>query len=250
VLDHISWSQINTWQRCPRQWYYRYVMGLKMRPSGALIEGSCYHTALEVNFKQKVTSKEDLPISDCLDVFSGAWEARVKQEESIDWEDEEPGKLKDEGIWLVRTYLETTSPSVQPVEVEKPYVRMIGSVPAVGVVDLTDIKERVIDHKTSNKMYQQEDVDKDDQITTYAFLKNRAIVGQVHVAVKPTKTLPPRIIVMKTFRTDAHIKWWLDMVTGILEQMKTGNAPPRPYGWWCSPRFCGYYDMCRGNLPT
>lgn len=249
MLDHVSWSQINTWQRCPKQWYYRYVEGLKLRPSGAMIEGSCYHAALEVNFKQKKVSELDLPIPECLEVFSDAWDARLKEEGSVNWEDKEPGKLKDEGIWLVRTYMEQVSPDVQPVEVEKPYVRQIGKLPVVGVLDLEDVKARVIDHKTSNRMYRQDEVDKDDQLTTYAFLKNRAILGQVHVAVKPTRTLPPRIVVMRTYRTDVHIKWWLEMVKGIIEQMKTGVAPPRPTGWWCSERFCGYYPLCRGDLP-
>jgi len=30
--------------------------------------------------------------------------------------------------------------------------------------------------------------------------------------------------------------------------MKTGIAPPRPGGWWCSEKWCGYWPMCRGGL--
>ena len=248
ILDHTSYSQINMWQRCPRQWYYRCVKGLKVPPSGALIEGSCYHTALEANFKQKIVTMEDLPVEQCLDAFSDAWEARLQQEE-IEWEDKKPGQLKDEGIKLVGAYIDTTAPQVQPIEVEKPYVREVAGVKVVSVIDLIDEDSRIIDHKTSSKAYSQDSVDKDDQLTTYAYMRNRAALCQIHVAVKPGVRTPARIQVLKTYRTGAHMEWWHQMVTEILKQMKTGVAPPRPTGWWCSPRFCGFYSRCRGMLP-
>ena len=237
------------WQRCPRSWYFRYVLGKKMRPSGAMIEGSCYHSALEVNFKQKIVTRVDLPIEECLASYSDAWEARIKGEPEIDWEDKTPGALKDEGVQLVRAYMGDISPGVQPIEVEKPYVDTIARVPIVSVLDLVDEKEKVIDHKTAARMYLQDDVDKDGQMTTYAFMRKKAIIGEFHVAIKPTKTLPARAVILRTFRTIEHVNWWKEMVEGIISQMKTGIAPPNPIGYHCSPRFCGYWKLCRGHLP-
>ena len=97
MLDHISHSQISMWLRCPRQWEYRYVAGLKIPPSGPLIVGSAYHSALEGNFIQKVSSMVDLPLSDCLDIFSDAWEERLSGEELIVWDQLGPGECKDQG---------------------------------------------------------------------------------------------------------------------------------------------------------
>lgn len=247
MLDHVSYSQIGMWNRCPKSWYYRYVEGLKVAPAGAMIEGSCYHKALETNFKQKITTMEDLPVDHCADAFSDAWEERLREEERIEWEDKDPGELKDEGIWLVRTYIKEAAPDIQPAEVEQVYVKKISGVKTVGVIDLVDTTKHIIDHKTAAKKYTQSDVDKDDQITTYAFMKSSGALAQVHVAVKPTKTLPPRIQILKTYRTLEDIKWWLEMVEGIIAQMQSGIAPPRSNGWWCSPRFCGYFSRCRGE---
>ncbi len=251
MLDHVSHSQLSMFLRCPRQWEYRYVEGIKIPPSGPLIVGSVYHSALEGNFRQKVDSMEDLPLSDCLDLYSDAWENRLRGEELIIWEDTEPGECKDQGAGLVEEYIVSTSPSVQPARVENTYVSELAGVKFVCRVDLEDIQRAVIDHKTSSRQYSQEDVDSDIQASAEAFALGRPIVFYNHIALK-YKT--PRIQVVKSYRIKADIDWWVDMAAGIVLQMKSGIAPPKPVdafgkkGYWCNERFCGYYERCRGEL--
>lgn len=250
ILDHVSHSQEEMWQRCPKQWEYRYVLGLKTPPSGALIEGGCYHKALEVNFQQKIATRADLPVPDCLDAFSDAWNNRLAEEEFIDWEERNPIALKDEGISLVREYQLTTAPSVQPVRVEEAYVSEVAGVRFVCIPDLEDEKRAIIDHKTSSRSFSQDDVDRSTQASAEAFALGRPIVFYNHVALK---LRVPRIQIVRTIRTRADIEWYVNMVAGIITQMKTGVAPPRPIdafgkaGYWCSPKFCGFYERCRGE---
>jgi len=245
LLDHVSHSQVNMWLRCPRQWEFRYVKGLKMPPSGALIEGGCYHRALEVNFRQKITSFEDLAIDECLDVYSDEWEKRLIEEESVDWGNKHPGTYKDEGYSLVTEYIASTAFSVQPISVEEITVSEVAGVTFVCIPDLVDIRKIVIDHKTSARSYNQDDVDKDIQASAEAFVLGRPIVFHNHVAIK---SKVPRIQVVKSYRTRADIEWWEDMAAKVVSQMKTGVAPPNPIGWHCSPRFCGFYELCRLGL--
>lgn len=244
ILDHVSHSQIKLWLRCPKTWEYRYVQGLKIPPAGALIEGGCYHKALEVNYRQKITTQTDLPVDSCLDAFSDAWNNRLAEEEFIDWEERNPDVLKDEGISLVQEYQISTAPSVQPVKVEEACVSEVAGVKFVCVPDLEDNNRAVIDHKTSSRSFTQDDVDRDIQASAEAFALGRPIVFYSHVALK---LKVPRIQIVKTFRTRADIEWWLNMVVGIIQQMKSGIAPPRPYDWHCSERFCGYWSRCRGE---
>lgn len=244
ILDHVSQSQVDMWQRCPKQWEYRYVHGLKVPPSGALVEGRCYHETLEHNFRQKMGSQEDLPIEECLDMFSTAWDATLLEEELIIWERLDSGATKDEGIGLVREYMSTVSPIVQPKKVEETYVSEVAGVKFVRVIDLVDVLDIVVDHKTSGKSYTQDDVDKSLEASASAFALERPIIFYNHVAIK---TRIPKIQLIKTYRTQTDIDWWVDMVARIALQMKSGIAPPRPTGWWCSLRFCGYYEQCRGE---
>lgn len=242
ILDHVSHSQISMWHRCPRQWEFRYVKGLKIPPSGALVEGGCYHKALEENFRQKIVTMEDLPLDDCLDIFSDEWEDRLLQEEIIDWGNRTPGFHKDEGISLVTEYIATTSFMVQPVKVEEISVSEVAGVKFVCVPDMEDVRRIIIDHKTSARAYSQDDVDKDLQASAEAFALGRPIVFHNHVAVK---TKIPKIQIVKSYRTHTDIDWWVEMAAQVVTQMKVGIAPPNPTGWWCSPKFCGFYELCR-----
>lgn len=243
--DHVSHSQINMWQRCPRQWYYRYVRGLRLPPSGPLILGGSYHTALEVNFKQKVISQADLPINDCLDAFSASWDGRVAGAEDIDWQERKPGELKDMGVALVGTYRTKISPTVQPALVEQPFISEIAGVKFVLIMDLQDTNEIVIDHKTAGKSYTQDDVDRDIQASAVSHVLGRPITFQNHIALK---LKVPRIQILETTRGPEDTQWWLNMAEMIVEQMKTGIAPPRPTGWWCSEKWCGYHKICKTEL--
>jgi len=245
VLDHVSYTQFGMWQRCPRQWKYRYVDGLRIPPGGAQIEGRCYHKSVEVNFVQKVASFKDLPVEDCLDAFATEWDKNLSEEEFIDWEDRNPGAIKDEGYSLVSEYMVVQAPRVQPLEVEEWYISEVAGAKFVIRIDLMDDTGTVIDHKTAKRSYNQADVDKDLQASAAAFSLDRPILFQNHVAIK---SVHPRIQVVKTVRTREDIEWWLDLASGIVTQMKIGVAPPNPNGWWCSPNYCGFYGLCRGGL--
>jgi CRISPR/Cas system-associated exonuclease Cas4 (RecB family) len=56
-VRHVSASSIGMYQRCPRQWAYRYVLGIKVPPDGGLITGLGVHRAAEVVVDWKTSGK-------------------------------------------------------------------------------------------------------------------------------------------------------------------------------------------------
>lgn len=245
AIDHVSHSQINLWDMCPRRWEYRYVQGLKERSSGNLILGSCYHDTLEENFKQKLIHGHDIDFDILYDVFCMAWDKNINMAWDTDWGDSTPDRAKDIGIALIGTYLDDVAPSIIPIKVEETYWSKVNGIDFTLRLDLLDKNFAVIDHKTSGRMYTQDRIDKDMQASATAFVLNKPIVFYNHVAVKSGT---PRIQILKTFRTRADIDWWYAKACGIVAHMQSGSAPPHEDGWWCSPKYCGYYDLCRGNL--
>lgn len=221
------------------------MKGIKIPPSGALVEGRCYHKSLQVNFEQKVSTLQDLPLDDCLDAFSTEWREAISEYGEVNWEGSRPEDIKNEGCSLVRAYMTSVAPAVQPSLVEEWYVLDVAGVTFVMRIDLIDAEGTVIDHKTSSRAYSQAEVDRDMQASAAAFSLSRPIIFEYHVAIKYTE---PKIRPVRTVRTREDIEWWLDAVTGIITQMKTGVAPPRSNGWHCSPEYCGYWSMCRGSL--
>lgn len=250
MINHVSHSQLSMWLRCPRQWEYRYVKGIKLAPSGALVEGGCYHDTLEFNFKQKIKTGNDYSVDDWEGIFSTFWDKRLSEEE-VDWEGQSPDNLKMEGIGLVREYATSVAPTIQPVKVEETYYSNVAGVTFICRIDLETDTGLIIDHKTSSRKYGQIDVDYDMQASAEAFALNKPITFENHVALKFNV---PIIQIIRSLRTTEDINWWLGMASRVVIQMRTGVAPPRcvdafgKAGWWCSVRFCGNYEDCRGGL--
>ena len=244
-LDHISHSQLDMWRRCPRSWEFRYVRGIRSPASGPLILGGAYHKALEINFMQKIGTGKDLPTSECIEIYHDEWGTRVSEEDDIDWGHISPNAYEEQGAGLVEEYMETTAFAVHPLEVEKTYWTDIDGVRFTYRMDMRDVNKIVIDHKTAAKAYTQDRIDKDMQATAGAFVIGSSIVYHNHVAVK---TRVPHIQIMKTYRLQADIDWWLEMTRLDIMQMKSGVAPPRIDHWLCSGKYCGYWDKCIGQL--
>ena len=243
--DHVSHSQLSLWDACPKQWEYAYVQKLRRPSSGNLILGSCYHETLEENFKKKLILGHDLDYDICADFFSTLWGKAVSNVWEMNWGKSSPDALKDMGLDLIDKYLEEVAPAIIPQFVEQWLEKDLNGTKFVIRIDLIDMNNVVIDHKTSAKSYTQAAVDKDMQASASAFALGRPIVFHNHVAVK-TKT--PQIQIVKTYRTHADINYWYQKASAILVHMKTGYAPPREDSWMCSEQYCGFYDMCRKDL--
>jgi hypothetical protein len=114
---HLSPTQVNMFLRCPAQWYYRYVRGLKRPPSGAATLGSAtlgsaVDAGITHNYLQKIETHQDLVLDEVLDAFSTDFEAR--KTETL-WEaEEEPNKVKDDGVRVLSLYHKEAAPKVQP----------------------------------------------------------------------------------------------------------------------------------------
>lgn len=244
-LDHISHSQLDLWQGCPKQWEYIYVYNMQRGSSAALILGDCYHGTLEQNFKAKLTLGHDLDLDILLDYFSTRWNKAVFGAWDLDFGKSTRGEQKDLGIALVTKYMEEVAPSIIPAQVELTLNSVVNGVNFTLRCDLITDNNIVIDHKTSAKHYTQGQVDADSQASATAFALRRPIVFQNHVAVK-TKT--PDIQIMRTYRTSADINWWYRKASAIVAHMQSGYAPPNEDYMYCSPRNCKFYDICKKDL--
>jgi len=249
TLDHLSHSQLSKWQRCPRSWEFLYVKKIKAPTSLTFVMGSAYHKALETYYLAKI-QRQELSIGDILGVYHEEFSAQVTKadgEAGIDFDEKSPADVKALGAVLVKLYMQEIAPGITPLSVEMPFNLNIMGVRITGRIDLIQANNRVVDHKTAAKAYKQEDADKEMQPCAYAFGLGREIEFDYHVAIK---TKVPKLQIVSTRRTQAHINWWETMVMQEIQQMKTGIAPPRPNGWHCSPKWCGYWARCMQVFET
>ena len=245
-IAYVSHSQLDLWLHCPRKWEFKYVKHIKVPTTAPLIEGSCYHKVLETYFNHKLVTKQDLSLSDVNDSIATHWNTILTSEERINWEQHDPEDVRLECQALLTEYVSTIAPQITPVSVEETYISDIDGTKLACIIDLITSDETVVDHKTSSKKYTQDDVDKDIQATAEAFVLDKAIVFQNHIAVKDGAYIQ----IVKSYRLIKDIEWWLEMTRGIIKQMNSGIAPPRAMkgDYLCSPKFCGYWNMCRAGL--
>lgn len=85
--DYLSPTQIGMYQRCPRQYKYRYLDGLKEPPVLAMIEGGTHHVCFEVNNNHKIKTGEDKQSSEMIEMFADTFHDRSKA--IGDWQGEE-----------------------------------------------------------------------------------------------------------------------------------------------------------------
>ncbi|MBF0342784.1 MAG: PD-(D/E)XK nuclease family protein [Nitrospirae bacterium] len=249
---YLSYSQISMFMRCPRQYEYRYIEGIKRPPSGAMKQSSAFHETAEVNYKQKVFSETDIPLSDMKDIFAERFDFIFNSEEIVFDEGDNKAKLKDKGIEIVEVHHTIITPTVQPQLVEEKFKISLGDdfpYDLLGIWDVVDINNLIIDNKAYSKTPSQDDVDKDLQLTAYA-LGFRASRQQIEKGLRIDaiiKNKTCKAVQINTTRTNMDCRWLLKSIEQIVQAIKGGVFYPNSNGWHCSQKFCGYWDMCKGG---
>ncbi len=248
---HLSFTQLNMFLRCPRQYEFRYVHGLKVPPSGAMVQGRVWHQTLELNYRQKIDSERDLALGEMQEFFAAQFDEALAGEEVLFEADEAPGQLKDQGTAIVAVHHQAIAPNVRPLLVEEKFTVNLGPecpFDLVGVWDLVERDGTIADNKSYGKTPRQEDLDKDLQFTTYA-LGFRATRGEMEPGLRMdavVKTKTPKAVQLHTARTNEDCRWLLHLIEQVGTAIETGIFYPNPQGWHCSPRACGYWSRCLG----
>lgn len=276
--NYLSVSQVNMFRRCPRQYYFRYVKGEIVAPSSALVEGTAVHTGLEVGHRESLRV-DRVPVDVMLDAYHDTWK---EQKQDIVWgEGETEDVLVDRDQKFLTTYNKDFLHSLYPEVgedgapmVERRFWMTVGecSIPFLGFIDLvaenhvipvigeTDKKKKkkkpddpddpgtgeleVIDHKVVGRMIPRDRVHSDLQLTAYA-----AATGLTNVRFHCfLKTKNPTIRTIASTRGRRSIRWFEHVVTEIAKSINTGLFPPGSSEWWCSPKWCGYWDLCQKEV--
>lgn len=253
----ISPSALDMYLRCGEQYRRAYIIKDKQPPGVAMIKGGSVHKAAEVNFRQKIESREDMNVADLQGVAAAHVDATIAGEGLMLSPDEEArgmakvkGELVDRAVALTAVFRREVAPTVQPVLVEE-FVRIDlprHSHDLNGRLDLVDDARRVRDIKTSSRRKSQDDVDRSDQLTYYAAAASRKLGGEpiTNVVLDVlVDTKVPAVQRLTSTRTDADKRVFLAKLTTVMDAINKDVFPPAPVGsWWCSFKFCGYAGSC------
>ena len=253
---YISISQLNMFMRCGLQYKFRYVDQIVRPPGVTLVEGSSIHKAVEVGLREKMDTGKVAPASIMQDAWRDTWTEKKKEIEN--WGDEGEKKTVQEvesrGLAFLSQYHMNKMPKINPIGVEQRFWTTIGknNIPVLGYIDLIDQDRMdlvdgrsVVDHKVVRAVKSQADADNDPQLTLYSKVsQNRRVRFDCFC-----KTKTPKIKSVESVRTQQHYRWLAYLFDRIAETISAGTfLPADPSHWTCTPKFCGYYYMCRGKI--
>ena len=246
--SHISISQVNTYLRCPLQYYWRYVEGLRIPPASALTFGKAVHAAIEHNYRHKMMTGNDVPVEEAKEAFAYAWD-RMAPETQFE-EGEKPGEVKDEGVRCTALYVTEVAPAVRPVAVEEEFELQFENTEHTlkGVVDLIDASGTIIDTKTTKRSPAADALEKDLQLTTYS-LGYRTLKGESESGLRMdfiVRTKQPKITSLSAApRSDREIQRLLKTIAYVARAIRDQLFYPQVHNFTCNAAGCGYWPVCQ-----
>lgn len=253
--EKLSASRINTYLTCPMRYYFRYIVGEKIQPTGAMMLGTQFHGGVGFNMEQKIGSHEDLPTKEVIEYYSACYDQAAY---GIDWkEGEDRGKLKDTGVSILTEYQEIAAPTIQPVHVEQHLLVQTPDYefPFEGYVDCVDDESRIIETKTTARRVKEPMFAHQVQGSFYALMFRSLGVDETALRFDyAVKTKTPQILTFKHAVNLSDMK----MITSLVKRVTKGIEqevwiPSARGSWTCTRKWCAYYKLCEaecgGRIP-
>lgn len=241
-IDHLSASSINQYLRCPRQWWYRYVLGLRVPPDGGLVVGKGVHWAAEAGMKGKIISGLDPEPESSATLAAEAVEAECSTGEVRFEEGQTTGQLKDKAARVASAWAEKAAPKSDPAEVEAEFEKEIAGVKVIGRLDVVDRDGLVRDWKTSGRKPVATDVMASVQTEIYSHVRDAGVVYHYLVDGKTGVAAHDVPVVGKNSALAAKLA--PATVGEVAKGISAEVFPRKRDGWHCSVRWCGFYERC------
>lgn len=245
---HLSHGQIEMLARCEKQWEYRYVYGIKSPPGVALVIGKGTHKAVYHDLARKRDWGSLMEPGEIQDVARDATTAEWDREPPVVGErDPDKGAAVDMAISLAALYHDRAAPDIEPIALEQAFVIEIPQLPfdVVGVVDV-ETATHVRDTKTAGTKPSVDVAKRSTQLALY-HLRSTLEGGTAKKTVLDylIKTRERQYVPMEA-EPDA------DDHRAVLRRLELSAAtitsgvfkPTSTTNFWCSERFCGYWDRC------
>src|SRR6266478_5337227 len=147
MTDVLSPHQVRTFSDSEVRWFYEHLLGLPDPPTANLALDRAVRTALMINFRHKLDSREDIETESVVGLFRSEWKKQLAS--AIFCDDEVPEAIGSTGERLVREYMERVAPKIWPAALHQPLRGVIGAVRIRTKLDLIDTEGTIIDIMTS-----------------------------------------------------------------------------------------------------
>jgi putative RecB family exonuclease len=233
-------SQVRTFLDCSARWWFKYGLSLPEPKTSSLALGLAVHRALEINFCEKLETKEDLDTVGVVMIFRDAWREEMGRTQFGSAEC--PSAIGKIGEKLVAKYMDEAAGLIQPSAVELDVSGEIAGIPVRGRIDLIDDSGRIIDIKTAARKPSSVAPDHAFQLATYRQITPGASgEARVDTLVK-TKTV--QLVQHGYSVSEADILSTRTLFPLVKAGIQAGLYFPNRRSLLCSRRHCAFWRNC------
>ncbi len=245
-MKSFSYSQLTSFERCPRQYEYSFILRIPTPPEGVFSFGNTMHNTLLEFYRLVQQSKqatlfteytEDLSLERLLQIYEDKWlpygyESRAHME-----------ARKARGREILMTFYDKFKHDIPRVEfLEKAFKLKIGDVTVTGRIDRADKRSdgtlEIIDYKTG-KAKDQKKVDEDLQLAIYALATSQCFNLP---ASKLTLYFLDEDQKVTTEPTEERLEKAKEKITALAAAINSSDFAPTPGKQVCS--YCPYSKIC------
>lgn len=237
----LSYSQLKTYESCPRQYLYGSVLNLRGRPSRHALAGSVIHSVLE-EFLTSFKHTRDATLDDLLGIFEAQF-ARADFETEL-----ERRQHYEDGLEMMkRFYEDDRARTTEPKELEKWFEFELRDVRVRGKIDRIDRhpdgRFEVIDYKTGRVDSRRAYAEKDLQLPIYTMAMQEGLHLDMKCATIYALKDGKRITLnLGKDLTEGAIAAARTRILDIAEAVRAGRFDPDPEERKCS--WCEFRMLC------
>jgi hypothetical protein len=240
---YLSVSQVSTYLKCPKQYFYRYVTNIESQGSIDLTIGKLTHKVIELVIGGNSGTYAEIAKT-ALD------KAIMLNEHTASSEDK---NILSKVVALAEAFLSSTFVATHEIlEMEKEILFLIEdreitpySVPVLGFVDLICRNRKtgemcIGDIKTVGKNYSQSQVDDNLQLWAYSLA-----LGISNTMISCLNKKTETCVELSSNVSDQNRKHAAKILFDVAQSIeKQAFNRCMPNDWWCSPKWCAYYTAC------
>ncbi len=239
-LTNFSYTQLETYERCPLQYRYQYILKIPTAPAAALSFGETIHKTLQ-QFYQEFIKDKNYEGKNIFTIYKKLWipvgYASAAHET----------RMKKEGEKILKRYLSAFhNPQLQILGLEKLFkIKIANDVYITGKIDRIDKLDNnaieIIDYKTGKKPEQKE-LEKSVQLSIYALAAindglYRKKIGDVRLTFYFLNDMEK----VSLTRTMADLETVKTNIKETADKIRQSDFAPK-VGPWCD--FCAFRMLC------
>lgn len=255
----LSYTQISTYQICPKSYSFRYVQKLPFEGwSANLVIGHAMHAGLEsVNTakmsKQNLTSVAARHMAHV--AFDNDLNGAYNSNPAITKNDQEVlAKMGQLAHQTLDVWCDKFLPKINPVGVEEKIYVLANGIPLVVIIDLDD-GGIVKDFKVTRRKKSDKDAEQSLQLSLYAAIKNASYAGFISCPFPELnkKKFDPTPVENVVRKNPGDREWALEVLGSVCKSILNDvNADHfalcDPASFKCSEQFCEAWKICRGRF--